>query len=396
MSGFRKPEIPREQLALWSQRLDDALPPEHPVRQVDYLLHTDAFRETFREWEESYVLLEGKPPYHPRYLAGLYLYGMMNRLRSSRQLEAAGYNRLDVIWLLSGQTPDHATIAGFVSQHARSLRNLFRDVLKVSIQAGLVKLEHVAIDGTKIEADAGQGSVHRKESIESYPSKLRTSLGKLDEQIDKLQGEWETNEKQEASLFGQEVPWTPKGDESLDRRLSAMKRQQARLKEALASIQRRKEENPYGKEPKAIASTTDPDSRVMRDKEGRSKPNYNAQLAVDSSCGVIVATQVNDQAEDSGQLTPMLKEVEKQCGCLPQEASADSNYNTGSELASLEQMNVVGYLPDRGESSGNRSLEQSTTKSALEAARRGETLADEQWAALPKDKEGRMEKAAFT
>ena len=157
MSGFRKPEIPREQLALWSQRLDDALPPDHPVRQVDYLLHTDAFRETFREWEESYVLLEGKPPYHPRYLAGLYLYGMMNRLRSSRQLEAAGYNRLDVIWLLSGQTPDHATIAGFVSRHARSLRNLFRDVLKVSIRAGLVKLEHVAIDGTKIEADAGQG-----------------------------------------------------------------------------------------------------------------------------------------------------------------------------------------------------------------------------------------------
>lgn len=180
MSGFRKPEVARSQLVLWAQRLEDAVPMDHPVRHVDALLNSDAFRETFQEWERSYVLVEGKPPYHPRFLAGLYLYGMMNQIRSSRKLEAAGHNRLDVIWLLSGQTPDHATIAAFVTRHAKSLRKLFRDVLHVAIKADLVKLEHVAIDGTKIEADAGKGSVYTKESIESY-------LGKLDAQIDKLQ-----------------------------------------------------------------------------------------------------------------------------------------------------------------------------------------------------------------
>jgi transposase len=388
MSGFRKPEIPREQLVLWAHRLEDALPVDHPVRQVDFLLHSAAFDETFRQWEGSYMLVEGKPPYHPRVLAGLYLYGMMNQIRSSRKLEAACYNRLDVIWLMSGQTPDHSTIAAFVTQHAKPLRKLFRDVLQVAIRAGLVKLEHVAVDGTKIEADAGKGSVHKQESIAAY-------LGKLDAQIDQLQAEWQANEKQETSLLGAEVPWTPAKDASVEQRLASMQRQQARLQESLKSIQRRQAENPQGKPKKAIASTTDPDSRVMRDKEGRCKPNYNAQLAVDAAQGVIVAIAASDATDDSGQLTPMLKEVEKQCGKLPEEISADSNYNTGTELAKLEEMHVTGYLPDSGKNSGSRSAEPSAADAALAAAQRGETLSDAEWSALPKDKEGRIEKAAF-
>src|SRR5690349_2673315 len=107
MAGFRKPEVDREQLVLWSHGLEEAIPMDHPVRHVDVLLKSAAFADTFRDWESGYVLLEGQPPYHPRDLAGLYMYGMMNRLRSSRQLEAACYNRLDVIWLMSGQRPDH-------------------------------------------------------------------------------------------------------------------------------------------------------------------------------------------------------------------------------------------------------------------------------------------------
>lgn len=389
MSGFRRPEVPRTQLVLWAHRLEDALPVDHPVRHVDALLNSEAFDATFREWERSYVQLEGKPPYHPRYLAGLYLYGMMNQIRSSRKLEAACHNRLDVIWLMSGQHPDHATIAAFVTKHRASLRRLFRDVLHVAIKADLVKLEHVAVDGTKIEADAGKGSVYTQESIASY-------LGKLDEQINKLQAEWEANETQEASLFGAEVPWAPAGEASLAGRLASMQRKQARLQEALAGIRRRQEENPHGKTPKAIASTTDPQSRVMRDKEGRCKPNYNVQLAVDAAYGVIVATGASDATDDCGQLTPMLKEVEKQCEALPQEASADSAYNTGAELAKLEEMKVVGYLPDSGTNSGSPSPEPGAADLALTAAQRGETLSEEQWTALPKDSEGRIEKAAFT
>jgi hypothetical protein len=192
--------------------------------------------------------------------------------------------------------------------------------------------------------------------------------------MNKLQEEWEANEQREASLFGAETPWAPKGHRSWERRLSTVRRQQERLKEALASILRRAQENPHGKAPKPIVSTTDPDSRVMPDKEGKSKPNYNAQLAVDAGCGVIVATGVSDDTQDSGQLTPMLQEVEKQCGRLPVEASADSNYNTGPELAALEALGVVGYLPDNGVRSGPSSAEPSAADLALQAAHRGDVL----------------------
>ena len=122
MGGFRQAEQSREQMVLWSRRLDDALPADHPVRQVWHILNAEAFAETFSAWEGQYVLLEGKPPQNPRYMAGLYLYGMMNRLRSSRQLESACYNRIDVdgavSWDKEGRSKpnDNAQIAVDVAQ----------------------------------------------------------------------------------------------------------------------------------------------------------------------------------------------------------------------------------------------------------------------------------------
>lgn len=387
MAGFRKPEVPREQRVLWSARLDDAIPADHPVRHLVFLLESEPLAGTFREWAGEYVLMEGKPPYHPRDLTGLYLYGMMNRIRSSRQLEQACHNRLDVIWLLSGQTPDHSTIAAFVGTHGKRLRSLFRDVLQVAIRARLVKLEHVSVDGTKIEADAGRGSVHGERTIAE-------ELAKIDEQIAGLEQEWAANEEREASLFGKEVPWVPSDSKTAEERLGKLQRQQERLRKALATIARRREEVVSGPEPKAIDSVTDPDSRVMRDKEGRRKPNYNGQIGTDWAQGVVVANAVNDQAEDSGLLTPMVEQVEEHLGRKPAEVSADSQYNTGPELEALEQVGVVTYLPDNGQPSEARTGQDAQAE-ALAAAQAGETLSDGQWAALPKDGQGRIDKAAF-
>jgi transposase len=395
MAGFRRPKVAREQFVLWSQRLDDAIPCDHPVRSFDQLMNSEAFAETFREWEQAYVCKEGQPPYHPRVLAGLYLYGMLNRIRSSRQLESASHNRLDVIWLLSGETPDHSTIAPFVTDHAKSLRKLFRDVLTVGLKAGLIKLEHVATDGTKIEADAGRGSVRSEEKIRSW-------LGHVDEKIAALEAEWEKNERQETTLLGDRAPWAPPGDRSEKQRLAAMQSQQTRLKKALAELSRRQEESAGNKPVKAIASTTDPTSRSMKDKEGRVKPNYNAQLAVDVSAGMVVACEVNDAAEDTGQLTLMLQQVEANCGAKPAVASADSGYNTGPELAKLEAEGIVAYLPDArtsGPTTAHSKVEAEAVAAqaqALVAAQAGQSLTDEQWKALPRDATGHLDKTTFT
>ena len=387
MAGFRVVEVPRDQLVLWSTRLDDAIPPDHPVRHVEFLLESEPLASTFREWEGQYVLLEGKPPYHPRYLTGLYLYGMMNGIRSSRRLEQACHNRLDVIWLMSGQKPDHSTIAAFVGAHGKRLRSLFKDVLQVAIRAGLVKLAHVAVDGTKIEADAGRGSVHGEGTITGQ-------LAKIDEQIAAFEGEWKANEARESGLFGDEVPWVPSGSKTIPQQLAKLEREQERLRKALATIERRREEAVGSPKPKAIDSITDPDSRVMRDKEGRRKPNYNTQLAGDSANGVLVGNGVNDQAEDSGLLTPMVSQVEENCGQKPAEVTADSQYNTGPELEALEKQGVVGYLPDNGKPS-EAPRGQEAQAEALAAAQSGQSLTDDQWDALPKNGKGRIEKSAF-
>jgi transposase len=102
MSGFRQPEIPRMQLHLWGQRLEDAMPEDHPARLLEELLESAAFAATFADWERDYDRMAGQPPYHPRELSKLYLYGLLSRRRSSRMLEMACHNRIDVIWLMSG------------------------------------------------------------------------------------------------------------------------------------------------------------------------------------------------------------------------------------------------------------------------------------------------------
>ena len=220
MSGFRQPEHPREQLVLWSHRLDDVIPEDHPVRHFEYLLRGKAFAETFAAWERQYVLVEGKPPYHPRFLTGLYLYGMMNRIRSSRQLEQACWNRVDVMWLMEGQHPDHATIAGFVKKHSKPLRRLFRDVVQVGLEAKLITLKNVSIDGTKVEADAGRNSVRSEEKIASWKRHV-------EEELAALEAEWERNESQEASLFGSGTPWVPETPAAARKLRAKLERQRA-------------------------------------------------------------------------------------------------------------------------------------------------------------------------
>ena len=387
MSGFRTPEIPREQMVLWERRLEDAIPDDHQVRHLDLLLGSPAFAETFREMQQRYVLNRGKPPYHPRHLAALYLYGMLHRLRSSRRLEDACHARLDVIWLMRGQRPDHSTIAEFVGTHGKALRKLFRDGLRVLIEADLVKLSHVAIDGSKVEADAGKSSVRGEE-------KLRSWQAHLDEKIAALEQEWVENEEREASLFGEANPWTSARGGGVKKALTQLKRKQQKLQQALAQLERRQETHAGSKPLKRIASTTDPDSRSMKDKEGRSKPNYNTQVGVDDAYGAIVAADVNDEPDDSGQLTPMVAQVVAHCGDKPGSVSADSQYNTGSDLAAMEEQQISCYLPDAGQNSEAGPLSE-TAQEALALARDGQVLSESQWEALPRNNQGPIDKSAF-
>lgn len=395
--------------------MDDAVAADHPVRLFDRILGNEGFDSFFRDCRQAYVLVDGRPPFDPRDVVGLYLYGMLHGIRSSRRLEAACHNRIDVIWLMQGQTPDHSTIAGFVSKHGGRLRELFRQSIRVAVSARLVKLNHVSGDGTKLEADAGRGSVKKQAKLEADKAKLEAERAEVERAeaarreaeveatVAACEAEWSANERNERTLWADEAPAVKPANAAEARAAEQRFRKKAeRIDAALAAIEKRRREATAtgGTAPRDIASRTDPDARVMPDKQGKSRPGYNAQIVVDAEAGVIVALDVNDRPEDVGQLTPLLQQVEANTGRLPDECSADSGYTNGSELKRLEEMGVTGYLPEAGANSGSpraaASDAQTKTAAALEAARRGEPLTAEQFAALPLDGRKKFDKSAFT
>ncbi len=115
----------------------------------------------------------------------------------------------------------------------------------------------------------------------------------------------------------------------------------------------------------------------MKDKAGRSKPNYNTPVGADDAAGAIVAAEVDDEPDDSGQLTPMVEQVAANCGDQPQSISADSRYNTGPDLAVMEERQIDGYLPDAGQNSAATPLPE-CTQEALALVREGHVLSESQ------------------
>jgi hypothetical protein len=162
----------------------------------------------------------------------------------------------------------------------------------------------------------------------------------------------------------------------------------------LDQLERRQKAHVGRKPLKRIASSTDADSRSMKDKEGRSKPNYNTQVAVDEACGAIVAADVNDEPDDSGQLRPMVEQVLENCAGKPEAISADSQYNTGPDIAAMEELEIDCYLPDCGANS-EAAPRPAATQEALGRAHAGQALSESQWASLPRNTQGLIDRSAF-
>lgn len=384
MSGFRIPEASRYAGILFSRSMDESIPKNHPVRLVDEIFRSKQFRSTFEEMEGTYHLADGRPPYRPIYIAALYIYGMMNRLRSSRQLEQACNNRTDVMWLMDGQAPDHSSIAAFVEKHSKSLKPLFRATIHVAVKADLVKLGHIAVDGTKVEADASNASVVQRSTIEK-------ELAEIAQKTEALEKEWAANERCEGNLLGEETPWIAQRTKDQEGENRKFENRRKMLNAALETIDRRQDEGSQDRKPLAIASTTDPDARQMKDKKGQLKPGYNTQIAVDANTGIIVAESTSDAANDMGQLPGLVAQAAENIGEAPNVVVADSGYNVGADLATLEAQNIATYLPDAGQS---KPMSEARAE-AIEVLRSGVPLTDAQLSLLAEGKKKLFGRLAF-
>ncbi len=308
----------------------------------------------------SYTSELGQPPFDPRMMTALLLHSYASGLYSSRRIAKATVERADFMMIVAGDAPDFRTISDFRKRHLKALAGLFVQVLRLAEKAGLVKLGHVALDGTKIKANA---SKHKAMSYE----RMKKREAELTAEVDRWLEAAEAADAQEDKLYGPK-----RGDEMPDwvadkqRRLAMIRQAKAELeaeaKAAAAEETRRREEaerkriaegrKKNGKTPappkpepdaKAQRNFTDPDSRVLLSKDGYIQ-GYNAQVAVDAEAQIIVAHGLTQSMSDQDQLAPLVDGIEKNLGRKPKEASADAGYCSEANLGALADRGINAYL----------------------------------------------------
>jgi transposase len=333
MSHWAQAPINRTQIALFSPTLDDRLAPDHPVRLFDETLRGI----DFGEWESMYVRVAGQPPIHPRLMAAGILYGLSLGIRSSRKLQDACGNRLDFIWLMEGRQPDHATFCKFRTQFELQLKSLFRKIGRIGIELGLVTLNQVTLDGTDPRANNSRYKTGRRAGVEK-------KLAVLDAQVEQALKQAREQDQAENVLWGENSP------AQLPRELKDMKRRQEKLKQAMKKLEELERDRAGRKDLCSrgpAVPLTDPDSRVLPNKGGGHAPNYTSVLAVDSDSGMIVDSQVLGSNDEASTVLPAVENIERELGARPGQLAADSGFNTGRNLAGLEQKQVESLMPPR-------------------------------------------------
>lgn len=321
------PEV-RDQIRLFPQHLDEVIDGDHLVRFLDETLAL----VDWSSWESKYHLRLGQPAIHPRVLAGVLLYGLLTRIRSSRALEEALVVRLDFRWLASGRTIDHSTLSEFRRHHHDSLRGLFVQIGLLARELNQLKLERLAFDGTRVRAN-------NRRSGTRTPEQLRNLKAELAEKYDREETKARQHDTQDEEVFvleTAEAAATP-APEDQDSRA-------ARLKNAMAELDRLAQ---AGEKLPARLPITDPESRVMPNKEGGFAPNYTPTATVDMHSGLIVNAHVVNAHNEDSELLPALKQVQADfnLATLPSEVVADGLIGTGANLAACHAENVTLYSP---------------------------------------------------
>jgi transposase len=289
----------------------------------------------------------GYPPMHPQMMTALLLYSYCQGIYSSRRIARACKQRVDYMALTGMQKPDFRTVNLFRQRHLKALGGLFEQVLRLCEKAGLVKLGHVALDGTRIQANA---SKHKSMSY----GRMKSAEKDLAAEVKGWFEEAERMDRQEDELYGAERPGEelPEWVADKQKRLEKIRQAKAELEEeARAKAAAPADPNKTGHKPKptgipedkAQRNFTDPESRIMKSADGFIQ-GYNSQAAVDADSQVIVAQLVTNNGSDTHQMIPLLKQIRQNVGRQAKEISADSAYCAAVNLKALRQRRIRGYV----------------------------------------------------
>jgi transposase len=346
-----------DQMFLMPPSVKDWLPAEHLAHfVVDVVADLDLSAITsVYEREER-----GFPPYHPMMMVKVLLYAYCVGLPSSRRIERGLVEDVALRYLAANNTPDFRTISEFRKRHLAALRGLFGQVLQLCQKAGMVKLGHVALDGTKMKANAS------KHKAMSY-GRMKKTEAQLQAEVDELLRRADEIDEAEDAEYGRDK----RGDE-LPAELAHREGRLKKIREAKAELEREAREEAEAKQKasdekragktlcgarpkkpdptpkdKAQKNFTDPESRIMPQSGERMAfmQGYNCQAAVDDADQVIVAADVVQQTNDSLQAKPMLEQIEVNTGAFPAKASMDTGYFSKDNVEALGKMGVEAFIP---------------------------------------------------
>jgi transposase len=322
-----------DQADLLPRSLEDAIPSGDPIRFLREVIEGELDLGGFHR---AYASERGRPPFHPKAMVGLVLYGYCRGVRSSRRLAEACSHDVSFMYLTGRLVPDFHTIAVFRKRFEPELKGLFAQVLELCRQAGLVRLGHVSLDGTKLRASA---SKHKAMSYGRMLSKERA----LAEEIEEWFRQAEAEDAAEDEEYG-----TDDDGFSLPEELQETQKRLARIREARTRLEEEAREKAVaaGRSPEtavvpdtAQTNFTDPESRIMHTPDGFQQC-YNAQLAVDAESQVIVACEVSQAPPDVQRLQPMLQQMVELHGRAPAELTADAGYASEANFAALDAAGV--------------------------------------------------------
>ena len=324
-----------DQLFLMPPGLREWLPEDHLAYFVSELVDDLDLSEIEAVYEDEE---RGQPPYHPRMMAKVLIYAYCTGVYASRRIEKRLFEDVAFRVLAAGNTPDFRTLSDFRKIHRKAVEGLFEQVLRLALKAGAMKLGRVAIDGSKVKANAS------KHKAMSY-GRMKERERELREEVRRLLSEADRQDQAEDRRYGkdqtaEELPEELRRRESRLERIRQAKR--ALEEEARKEAQAAGKENSKPEDQKQY-NFTDPKSRIMKGSEGFVQ-GYNCQIAVEENLQLIVGQAVTQQANDKKQLEPMIQAIEEQAGQKPREVLADSGYGSEGNFKYLRRRHIDGYV----------------------------------------------------
>jgi len=292
----------------------------------------------------------GQPPYHPRMMVKILVYSYCVGVFSSRRMEKRLVEDVAFRVLAAGNEPDFRTLSDFRKKHLKALEELFQQVLRLGLEVGALKLGRVALDGSKVKANASKHKAMSYGRMEETEKRLRKEVRELLKQAEAVDEEEDKRYGRERQ--GEELP------EELQRRETRI----ARIREAKKALEQRareraESEGKDGQEAKPESKDqynfTDPESRILKGSDAFVQ-GYNTQVAVEPTLQLIVGQRVTQAANDKQQMMPLIEVVQEQSGKKPEEVLADSGYCSEENLKYLAKRRIEGFVATEKQKHGER------------------------------------------